>query len=228
MITYNYTLNPANAVAELEAGGWIYNADGEPWAGPEDGPRHKEVDGELMPLVLRWASPAANEIGELLSGLMTEPAYAIGMHFDQHWVDGLDFSFALLGTDENFVPVIGDPDHPNRFNMINGGMGIPPIDAVWNTYNPDPEFWGAFNWTRTDDAELYQYALGRRNASTREEYLENWFGFISRFNVVLPALPLNADTFHDFFTDNLENYERNDLFSWAFAIVWANVAEYPR
>ena len=230
LITYNYTLNLAEAVRELEAGGWTLNADGEEWTGPEDGPRHKEVDGELMPLVLRWASPspAMNPIGGLLSGLMTDPAYSIGMHFDQHFVEGNDFSWALLGTDENFVPVIGDPNHPNRFNMINGGMGIPPIDAVWNTYNPDPETWGRSNWTRADDEELYMYALGRRNASTREEYLEAWKGFIARFNVDLPALPLNADTFHDFYTDRLENYDRNDLFAWSLAIIWANLAEFPR
>jgi len=227
-ITYNYTLNLANAVAELEAGGWIYNADGEEWTGPEDGPRHKDVDGELMPLIMRWASPDANPIGELLSGLMTEPAYSIGMHFDQVFVDMTMFSSALLGLDENGDPLIGVEDHPNRFHMINGGLGINPVNAVWFAYNPDPAYWGPWNWTRADDEELFRYALGLRQSATREEYLENWFGFIGRFNVDLPVLPLNADTFHDFYRDNLENYSRNDLFSWAFAIVWANLAEYPR
>jgi peptide/nickel transport system substrate-binding protein len=241
MIRYNYTLNIANAVAELEAGGWTLRADGQPWTGPEDGPRHKDVDGELMPLIIRWASPAANIIGELLAGLMTEPANSIGMFFDQHFVVGLDFSFALTGNDPDWNPILGatagtdhpnfDPDaanHPNRFNMINGGMGIPAIDAVWNTYSPDPDQWGNANWTRTNDELLYYYANGRRSASNREEYLRAWFGFISRFNEVLPALPLNADTFHDFFRANLQNYYRNDLTSWSIALVWANLEEYPR
>ena len=227
-ITYNYTLNLANAVAELEAGGWVYTADGDEWTGPEDGPRHKDVDGELMPLVLEWASPEANIIGELLSSLMTEPAYSIGMHFEQTFVDGVTFGSALTGTDEDGIVIHGQQEHPLRFNMINGGLGINPVNAVWFSYNPDPEYWGNWNWTRTDDEELFSYAMGMRQSATHEEYLENWFGFISRFNVVLPVLPLNADTFHDFFIDGLENYYRNDLFSWARAIVWANLAEYPR
>jgi peptide/nickel transport system substrate-binding protein len=210
-ITYNYTLNLANATAELEAGGWIYNADGEPWEAG-DGPRHKDVDGELMPLVLRWASPDANEIGAMLASLMVEPANSVGIYFDHVFVTMADFSSALLGL---------DPD--NRFSMINGGLGIPPIDAVWNSYNPNPEFWGATNWTRTNDAELFEHAWGRRSAETREEYLEAWFGFISRFNVVLPVLPLNADTFHDFYREGLLNYNRTDLLSWARVIPWAHL-----
>jgi len=208
-ITYNYTLNLANATAELEAGGWVYNADGDPWE-PGDGPRHKDVDGELMPLVLRWASPDANEIGAMLASLMVEPANSVGIYFDHVFVTMADFAPALLGL---------DPD--NRFNMINGGLGIPSIDAVWNSYNPNPDYWGAINWTRTNDEELYEHALGRRNAASREEYLEAWFGFISRFNVVLPVLPLNADTFHDFYRDGLMNYHRSDLVSWSYVIPWA-------
>ena len=229
-ITYNYTLNLANAVAELDAGGWTLKADGTEWTGPDDGPRHKDVDGELMPLVIRWGSPIQNPIGEILSSLMTEPAYSVGIHFEQDFFPANtdDFSWALLGLDENWAPMIG-VDGPTRRHMINGGLGIPTIiEMVWNSYNPDPDFWGSQNWTRTADEELYQFALGRKNAASREEYLENWFGFIGRFNVVLPVLPLNADTFHDFFTDRLENYERTDLFSWSRAIIWANLAEYPR
>jgi len=230
VITYNYTLNLANATAELDAGGWTLQADGSEWTGPDDGPRHKEVDGELMPLVIRWGSPGVNPIGEMLSSLMTEPAYSVGIHFDQDFFPGNtdDFSWALLGLNEDWEPMIG-VDGPTRRHMVNGGLGIPTIiEAVWNSYNPDPEFWGSQNWTRTSDEELYQYALGRRNASSREEYLENWFGFIARFNVVLPVLPLNADTYHDFFTDRLENYDRTDLFSWSRAIIWANLKEFPR
>lgn len=211
LITYNYTINTANATAELEAGGWVYNEAGEEWQ-PGDGPRHKDVDGELMPLVLRWASPEANDIGAMLSSLMTEPANSIGMYFDQTWVDGPAFSNALTGM---------EPD--NRFNMINGGLGLNPINAFWFQYSPNPDLWGSWNWTRTDDEILYGYARGMRNSSSREEYLENWMGFIARFNVVLPALPLNADTFHDFYREGLMEYYRNDLFSWSRAIVWAHL-----
>jgi len=210
-ITYNYTLNLANATAELEAGGWVYNADGEDWEAG-DGPRHKEVDGELMPLVLRWASPEANEIGAMLASLMTEPANSVGIYFDQTFVTMADFSPALLGL---------DPD--NRFSMINGGLGIPQIDAVWFSYNPDPSYFGTWNWTRSTDAELYSHALGRRQAESREEYLEAWLGFISRFNVYLPVLPLNADTFHDFYREGLLNYGRTDLVSWSYVIAWAHL-----
>ena len=217
LITYNYTLNLANATAELEAGGWLYNADGGEWQ-PGDGPRHKMIDGQLSdPLVLRWASPDANVIGAHLAALMTEPANSVGIYFDQTFVTMADFTPALLGL---------DPD--NRFNMINGGLGIPAIDAVWNSYNPDPATWGPVNWTRTNDEQLFQYALGRRAATNRDEYLQAWMGFVARFNVVLPVLPLNADTFHDFFREGLENFEITGLFPWSRAIVWANIAGHGR
>ena len=216
LMTFNYTLNLANATAELVNGGWIYNANGGAWQ-PGDGPRHKRVDGELMPLVLRWASPDANEIGAMLASLMTEPANSIGIYFDHVFVTMADFGPALMGLDSD-----------NRFNMINGGLGIPEVDAVWNTYNPDPAFWGTVNWTRTNDAELHEYALGRRNATNRAEYLQAWMGFIARFNYVLPVLPLNSDIFHDFFRAGLENFEPTSLFTWQWAIVWANIAGHER
>ncbi|MCL2408369.1 MAG: ABC transporter substrate-binding protein [Oscillospiraceae bacterium] len=216
LMTFNYTLNLANATAELEAGGWIYNTDGEPWQAG-DGPRAKMVDGELMPLVLRWASPDANDIGSILSSLMTEPANSVGIYFDQEWVTTADFSPALLGL---------NPD--NRYSMINGGLGIPPIDAVWFSYGPHEHLFGQWNWTRTTDAELYSYALGRRNASNREEYLEAWKGFIARFNYILPVLPLNSDIFHDFYREGLMNYEPTSLFTWERAIVWAYLDGYDR
>jgi peptide/nickel transport system substrate-binding protein len=148
---------------------------------------------------------------------MTEPANSVGIYFDQEWVTTADFSPALLGL---------NPD--NRYSMINGGLGIPPIDAVWFSYSPDPELWGVWNWTRTADEELYSYALGRRNASNREEYLEAWKGFIARFNYILPVLPLNSDIFHDFYREGLMNYEPTSLFTWERAIVWAYLDGYDR
>jgi peptide/nickel transport system substrate-binding protein len=216
LITYNYTLNLANATRELEEGGWVYNADGGDWQAG-DGPRHKMVDGELMPLVVRWGSPDSNEIGAMLSSLMTEPANSVGIFFDQVFLTTADFSPALTGR---------DPE--NRFSMVNGGVGIPVIDAVWFSHNPDPAFHGDWNWTRADDPELFEYALARRNATTREEYLEAWKGFIARYNIVLPALPTNADIWYDVFRDNLENYHPSALWQFSHALVRAHLTGHGR
>ncbi|MCL2547399.1 MAG: ABC transporter substrate-binding protein [Oscillospiraceae bacterium] len=211
-LPYHYTLNLENATQELVNGGWVLDADGNEWVSVEEsGPRHKLVDGELMKLEIRWFAHTSNEVGSHLQSLMVENAESVGFVFDITEAEAdADWAAALQGTS----------DEADRYNMVNGGMGIPPIDAVWFYYSPyfADTTW---NWGGFSDPELFEYALARRNATSREEYLEAWKHFIIRYNEYLPALPLDSAIFHDFFTDNLRNYEPTSLWQWQRAIVYS-------
>lgn len=56
-------------------------------------------------------------------------------------------------------------------------------------------------------------------------YEQNWLEFITRFNEILPTMPIYSNIYFDFFTDWLQNYEPATYYSWPVAILYAYYAE---
>jgi peptide/nickel transport system substrate-binding protein len=208
-----YTLNTANATAELVAGGWTLDADGNDWNG--SGPRHKLVDGVLMPLIVRWASPDSNEVGATLASLITEPANSIGLYFNQDFVDGNVFMAILSGV------------HEERFNMINGGVGFATLDSPWYNYRPLVEDFGTWNgsFLINDRINNYTQQMKQTSPGDKASYFASWFEFVKYYNHILPSLPLYADVYYDFFNSKLEGYERTALQAWMEVVIRSTVSE---
>ena len=49
--------------------------------------------------------------------------------------------------------------------------------------------------------------------------------FIVRWNQLLPDIPLYSNIYHDFFSDKLKNYDKNDIIRVTDAILYAYVTE---
>ena len=62
----HYDPNPETALSLLIEDGWTLNAAGEPFNPEVDAVRYKEVDGELMPLSIRFAKVEGNDGADLV------------------------------------------------------------------------------------------------------------------------------------------------------------------
>ena len=205
-----YTLNLQKAREELEAGGWIFNAQGGPYT---SGTRYKRMDdGSLMALVIEWFSPDSNAIGEMLSTFITDNAKSVGMEIRQEWGDSTAFGNAIYGNGSK------------RYNMINGGSGFNILDSPWYYYTTERDTFadvGGYNTNFIADVELDRYTQEMRNTTPgdRASFSRSWLNFVKRFNLILPDLPLYSDEYYDFFNPKLKGFARNALYPWTAAII---------
>ena len=208
-----YSLNLPRATQELVNGGWTLNSSGGPYT---TGTRYKMMpDGTLMPLIIEWFSPDSNVIGEMLSTFVTENARSVGIEIRQEWGDSTAFGNALYG--------IG----AKRYNMINGGVGFSTLDSPWYYYEPDPATFGQYNTNRIIDPLLNDPTQAMRNTEPGDfdTFARHWIDFVTRYNEVLPDLPLYSDVYHDFFNSKVVGYTRNALYPWYFSMMEAWIAE---
>jgi len=193
----HYTYNPARAVEILVEGGWTLNESGGDFVEGVDALRHKEVDGELMPLVINWASSQPDAVSDLLAIMLPPEAERAGMRIDQSIYDSVLDLAARRGVVEP------------HYHMFNQGLNWAIPDTIWNAYNRDPRYFGAGqngNWIADD--ELYEITQAMKNtpANDRETFLSLWLDAMERWNYLVPDIPLYADTDYDFFIDSLQNY----------------------
>ncbi|MBR4027474.1 MAG: ABC transporter substrate-binding protein, partial [Lachnospiraceae bacterium] len=119
--SYAYSLD--SAVKLLEEGGWVYDADGNAYAGT--GLRHKKLDdGTLMPLSIKWFSSENNSVSDLLvTSLQNNPDLATaGMEIKQ-----------TVGTFSELYEYYLDNGEDNPYQMFNLATGFGnPYDVADN------------------------------------------------------------------------------------------------
>lgn len=187
---YNKSLE--SAISELEAGGWVYDKDGNDYT---SGIRYKKLDdGTLMPLILEWCSSEKNSVSDLLATMLAngEDTAAAGMQINQTVV-----SFNELNN--NYYQL-----QENNYNMYNMGVGFTPVNNWTETYKPG----GGSNRNLISDEQLATLAaeMVRVPAGDDEAYLEKWLAFQKRYNEILPDLPLYANQYFDFYNAKLKGY----------------------
>jgi len=90
----------------------------------------------------------------------------------------------------------------------------------------EPEYWGGnFNSTFIRDDVLSQTAIDMffTTPGDKETYDRLWLENLIRFNEILPYLPLYANTYFDFYTPNLKNYNTDALWDFRHAILYAHM-----
>lgn len=210
---YAYNIDKAKEV--LIAGGWTLNEKGEPFVEGTDEIRYKDVDGELMPLIIKWAS-SDNEVAKLLSTMLPSEIAKVGMKIE---ATAMDFSILLQHYYQEGLS--GDDLEYSMFNM---GTGFSEIQAMW--YYFDPAYNGAYNTNFIDDPELTAIVKEMKGIPMDDEDTWNakWLEFQKRWNYLLPDIPLYSDDYHDFFHKKLENYNPDSAWGWQYDIVYANIA----
>jgi peptide/nickel transport system substrate-binding protein len=213
--TYAFDIEAAKKL--LIDDGWTLNKDGKDFVEGTDDVRYKDVDGELMPLVIQWANTANNPVSDLLSTMLPSSMEQVGMKLEATTVD--------WGVLSNNVYRQGI-DEP-KYNMFNMGVGFADVFDPSLEYSLDEAYMGLYNSNYIKDQELYDLAIALRNtdSSDREGYADKWVEFQKRWNYLVPDLPLYSDEYHDFFNKKLVGYEASSVWEISFAILYAHVEE---
>src|SRR5690554_123414 len=215
---YSYSLE--DAIKELEEGGWTLNSEGGEYT---EGIRYKEVDGELMPLILNWGSSENNPVSELLVvKLQNNPdVAAAGMKIEQTiltWDELLNYLYRDASKGDKYgVPT---------FHLFNLASGFDPVYDRQFEYTLDEELIAlGYNSNFIRDQELYDLAKNMVLTNDDDEFKQNFVDFIARWNYLLPDIPLYSNIYHDFYNDKLKDWEPNDLMELADIILYAYVEE---
>jgi len=219
-----YNFNPDRAAAILAEGGWVYNADGSEFVPGTDAIRHKMVDGDLMPLVMNWASND-NIVSEILRTELVPHATTIGMVIDE----------VLFTPPINNIPnwqrIAPDFRVYQELHMFTlaTGLGVP--FSPWTSVSLYPEHNApGMNNHQLQNWDLHNAGWAMRAVDAtvdgwQETYLDLWMEFQLLYNRYMPIIPLYADEDHDFIDNRVGNWSSDGVWDWRFAISRAYWAE---
>ena len=208
-----YEMNVDAAKELLEADGWNLNADGTPYSGT--GTRYKEVDGEIVPLVITWCNSEGNPVSELLATMLPETMAEAGMELQATTTD-----FATL---QNGILHAGD----TMYNMYNLATGFATANSPWYYFSSDEAWMGNYNTNWIADEELNDAVMPLKSIpyEDSEAWLEAWQNFIKVWNEKLPDVPLYSDEYYDFHSTRVQGWENTATWGWQNAVLDAWVSE---
>jgi peptide/nickel transport system substrate-binding protein len=236
--SYSYSLD--SAIAELEADGWVLDAEGNEYV---SGIRYKEVTPEeagdykhnvtladgriLMPLIIEWSSSEGNSVSELLAVMLAngEQTAAAGMQINQN-VMSFDDLLNYMYRDASQ----GDQYGVKTYGMYNLATNFTAAyDQSFNfvTAESNPEYYEqGWNTNFTDSKELDDLSMNMVygvEAGDDEAYLKIWVDFIDEWNDYLPEVPLYSNVYYDVMNDKINDLECNSLFDFQQAVVYASI-----
>ena len=208
-----YEMNVEEAKKLLEEDGWNLNADGTPYSGT--GTRYKEVDGEIVPLVITWCNSEGNPVSELLATMLPETMAEAGMELQATTTD-----FATL---QNGILHAGD----TMYNMYNLATGFATANSPWYYFSSDEAWMGNYNTNWIADEELNDAVVPLKSIpyEDSEAWLEAWQNFIKVWNEKLPDIPLYSDEYYDFYSTRVQGWENTATWGWQNAVLDAWVSE---
>lgn len=218
-----YTYGLENAVALLEKAGWSLDANGAEY---KEGIRHKKMeDGTLMPLIIEWASTEQNVVADMLVVQLQEnpDVAAAGIKINQTvmaWGDLLNYMYRDGTVDPKYdVPTYG---------MYNLASDFTPVYNRSTAYSTDPDMIKAgynTNFLFDEKLEAASKAMVLLAPEDKDIFKEKFVEFVSRWNELLPDLPLYSNLYHDFYADKLKDYEKNPLIKIDKALLYSYVAD---
>ena len=231
----HYAFNPANAVAELEAGGWVLNADGEPFRPGVDRWRYKDVTGMynwmgepvqegggLMRLEMIWAAND-NEVSSIMRVVLPPEAEAVGMSIiEELYPAGTNNIPAWQREPGSVYARGGERFRAHHIYTLAVGLNTP--SQLWYSWsNYEQHMRPGFNTHFHGDDELHRLAWAMRSVDASlpgwwDVYIGYWLQFQLRYNYVMPLLPLYADDDHDFVPLWLGNWESHAIWDFRTAI----------
>ena len=236
--SYAYSLD--SAIAELEADGWVLDAEGNEY---KEGIRYKEVTEEeagdykhnvtledgriLMPLIIEWSSSEGNSVSELLAVMLAngEQTKAAGMQINQNVMsfdDLLNYMYRDASQGDQYgVKTYG------MYNLATNFTAMYDQSFQFVTEESNPEYYAqGYNSNFTDSKELDELSMNMVygvEAGDDEGSLKTWVDFIDEWNEYLPEVPLYSNVYYDVMNDKIDNLECNSLFDFQQAVVYATI-----
>lgn len=218
---YPYDLEKAKQL--LDEAGWNLDANGGAY---ESGLRHKkDADGNIVPLVIEWASTENNEVSDLLVIKLQEnpDLEEAGIKINQ--------TAMAFGELLNYMyrdATQGDKYGVPSYHMFNLASNFPVVyDRKNDVTTDDSMIKRGYNVNRLKDKDLEQAALDMVyiNPGDTETFKEKFVEFIVRWNDLLPDLPLYSNQYHDFYNEKLKDYEPTAFYDVTMALIYAYVEE---
>lgn len=206
-----YTIDLNRARNLLIEDGWVYDENGEPYVEGGGGIRYKEVEGELMPLMVNWAKTIENPTADALAALLNASFVQIGIGLT---IEEMPFTEMLTYYYRQ---------QPRTYNMFFLATNFTHVFDPYNTYNTGDAYQGSQNTTGLRDEALMELAIDLRQTEPGDErgYCEKWLVFQEKWVDLLPAIPLYSNVYFDFFIPELLNYHIDGFSSWALAVPYA-------
>ena len=204
-----YNLDVEKAIEYLERDGWVVGVDGI---------RRKTVEGEELVLDLVLAYPEGNAIEDLLEKHFVENLAKagirlnlVGLPMDQilniyHTADNLGADMVYLARNFN--------------DMFDLTMAFESTDMLEHR----------LKGTCVMDEELYSRAVDVSSVPAENPlaYMQAWIAFQERFMDILPMIPVYSNTYYDFHTSLLHDYNADVSGSIAECIVRSYLSDYAK
>lgn len=204
--TYDYNLETAAQL--LIEDGWTLNADGGAY---ESGVRYKLIDGELIPLSLKWAKSQGSNAANALEALLAPALEEIGVE--------------LLITEMPFEDMLRKYYRleEREYDMFFLATNFSDVFEPSSTFSTLDEMQGTANTTGYRDPQLEALTIEMRQTTPGDMlgYYTRWFEFQKYYNQVLPTLPLYSDVYVDFYVETLLDYNPAVYSGWPAALMSA-------
>jgi len=208
-LKYEYSM--ADAKNFLAEGGWTLNANGEPFVEGVDSTRYLEVDGQLIPLTIRWALPNESVVAQVLKQMVQKSFTELG----------IDLMITEMPMNDMLQYYFRETDRTYDMFFLASNFGTV-FDPSYD-FNTGDEYQGQANTTGLRDEKLMNLTIDMRrtNPSDPRKYVESWIQFQNRFAELMPVAPLYSNVYFDFYPLDLQDYNIMQHSSWAPALLYA-------
>ncbi len=203
-----YEVSVEKAAGLLAGDGWQLNADGV---------QEKWINGRKVALDLTLAYPEGNQIGEYFVQYLVPNLQEVGIKMTLKPVSMTELHRIAYSGEERDVELFYQASNFDR-------IFDPAVYFEVRKGQP-----GEWSFTRQTDAELYRRALAMRETKPGDvlSYMQKWVLFQQRVNETLPIIPVYSNTYFDFYTSRLQDYDIEQKSTWPSAILGAVKADIP-
>lgn len=201
----------------LDEAGWIRDEYGNHYEEGEGKIRHREENGVIIPLTIRWAKTEGNNVADLIERYITPTFAEVGIGLE---VVSMPFTEVLA----QYYRAT-----PSEYNMFFLATNFQEVFDPYYEYHVDEAYAGLLNTSGLHDVELMNLAKDMRETVQTDlhAYAIKWMAFQERWAALMPMVPLYSNIYFDFFIPTLQGYDITLNTSWADAIHYAYIGDAP-
>ncbi len=209
----SYSFSIDNANAELDKTDYIYEEDGvtlfdASLATADNGYYRYNSAGEVLELYHMGTED--NTVTDAIENQFNSYCGLVGMKFNIAIVD-----FDTLLSNYYYRYLLGDDEqHYNTYNLAVSFTAV--YDPYGSSYHSD--YLGTWvNATQISDPELDALIedLRETDPTDSESYSEKWLAYQTKWNELLPLVPIYSNSYFDYYSAELEGVNTTSFWDWS-------------
>lgn len=192
----HYSLDLDKAKQELINGGWTKNATGGDFKEGVDPIRYKEVNGKLMPLIIKWAY-SDNPENDIYNTILPPECAKVGMK-----LEGTKMDFAAMLSKQH------RDDGQKTYNVYTEYTTPSEFQDFWYNFTDEPQYWGHGNDNYIKDPELKSITAKMKAVTPGDTktFQKLYVQFQEAWNKALPAVPTETSNLYTFVDPQFKNF----------------------